>query len=219
MPGVIVWEGPSRIDGSPVVVIATWGSENRKTGPMVQTWILRSDVDPVSAVREGLDRSVCGDCPLRGEGFKRRACYVNVGQAPLSIYKAFKRGSYPRGETPLGVPVRVGSYGDPGALPAWVTRELIARAGSHTGYTHQWRERPDLAGMLMASVETLDGALEAWSSGWKTFRVVGKSEKMPKNREKSCPASKGVLCATCKGCNGKSYNRIIPAHGTGKVYF
>lgn len=213
MPGCKVWEGPSRIDGSPIVVIATWGSENRKTGPMVQTWILRADVDPVQAIRLDLDRSVCGDCPLRGEGFKRRACYVNVGQAPLAVYKAFKRGSYPAGMPPPGIMVRVGSYGDPGALPAYVTRELVSRAGAHTGYTHQWRARPDLAGILQASVETLTDAKEAWSLGWSTFRLASK----PVQGEKKCPAPRGATCEKCRACCGRE-NRILPPHGTGAKF-
>ena len=66
--GVVLYRGPSRLDGAPIVVVATGlqrPSENEKTGPMVQTWILRSDEHPVSAVHSGADASICGDCPLR----------------------------------------------------------------------------------------------------------------------------------------------------------
>lgn len=38
--GKIIWEGKSRFDGKPIVCIATENSKNRKTGDMVQTWIL-----------------------------------------------------------------------------------------------------------------------------------------------------------------------------------
>ena len=96
--GAIVWQGPSPIDGAPLVAVATGlrrPSENRKTGPMVQVWILRADLAPSDAVESGADASVCGDCPLRGLGFKARACYVNVGQAPQSVWRAYKRGVYP----------------------------------------------------------------------------------------------------------------------------
>ena len=54
--GYILWEGASLIDGAPIVVIATGfasRSTNRKTGGMVQTYILRRDIDPVSAVQSG----------------------------------------------------------------------------------------------------------------------------------------------------------------------
>jgi hypothetical protein len=35
----IIWEGPSRFDGSPIFVALTWQTDNQKTGPMVQSWI------------------------------------------------------------------------------------------------------------------------------------------------------------------------------------
>ena len=44
--GLVLYEGPSEIDGKPIVCIATLDSRNRKTGNMVQTWILRQDVSP-----------------------------------------------------------------------------------------------------------------------------------------------------------------------------
>ena len=38
--GYILYEGPSALDGAPIVVIATMETSNAKTGAMVQTWIL-----------------------------------------------------------------------------------------------------------------------------------------------------------------------------------
>ena len=38
--GYVLHEGPSPFDGQPIVSIATLHSSNRKTGDMVQTWIL-----------------------------------------------------------------------------------------------------------------------------------------------------------------------------------
>ena len=32
----------------------------------MQTWILRSDMNPLEAIHTGHDASICGDCPLRG---------------------------------------------------------------------------------------------------------------------------------------------------------
>src|SRR5215467_284479 len=61
--GVILYEGASMLDGMPVVAIAnriTDKSTNGKTGAMVQTWIIRSDVNPVEALENGSDASVCG---------------------------------------------------------------------------------------------------------------------------------------------------------------
>jgi hypothetical protein len=65
----IIWEGPSMLDGAPIIVIATGlaqDSQNTKTGNLIQTWIMRADVDPMRAIREGLDASICGDCKHRG---------------------------------------------------------------------------------------------------------------------------------------------------------
>jgi hypothetical protein len=42
--GVVLYEGPSELDGKPIVVVATFNSVNDKTGNMVQTWIIRSDM-------------------------------------------------------------------------------------------------------------------------------------------------------------------------------
>ena len=51
MNGMVVFEGKSRIDGAPIVVILTAlnGSMNTKTGHMVQSYIMRADIDPVKA--------------------------------------------------------------------------------------------------------------------------------------------------------------------------
>jgi hypothetical protein len=67
---VEVWRGPSPIDGAPIVMIMTGlspksPSRNSKTGPMVQTHIVRQDMAPVVAMMGGHDRAICGDCPLR----------------------------------------------------------------------------------------------------------------------------------------------------------
>lgn len=69
---VEAWRGPSPIDGAPIVMIMTGlsrkaseQSKNTKTGPMVQTHIVRQDMAPVVAMMNGADRAICGDCPLR----------------------------------------------------------------------------------------------------------------------------------------------------------
>jgi len=64
--GRVLYEGPSMLDGAPIVVIATGFAErsgNAKTGSMIQTWILRADVPPHHAFSSEDGASVCGDCP------------------------------------------------------------------------------------------------------------------------------------------------------------
>ena len=92
--GVVLYEGPSRIDGAPIVAIAcriTDASNNEKTGAMVQTFIMRRDIAPHEALKTGDDSSVCGDCPLRPINKGATRCYVRVYQAPLSVWNAYQR--------------------------------------------------------------------------------------------------------------------------------
>ena len=49
MPGSIIYKGPSKLDGAPIFVTAIHTSSNRKTGNLVQTYIMRSDMDPRDA--------------------------------------------------------------------------------------------------------------------------------------------------------------------------
>lgn len=47
--GFVLYEGPSVLDGAPIVAIATMSTKNAKTGAMVQTWILRANMAPLAA--------------------------------------------------------------------------------------------------------------------------------------------------------------------------
>ena len=142
--GYVLWEGLSPLDNKPLVAIAIMKSSNVKTGDMVQVYILRSDINPVEAVNNGEDFSICGDCPHRkNTKTGKRSCYVNVGQGPNSVYKSFKAGKYPRygytihGNLWRGKSIRFGAYGDPALLPSWLVKTMIMLTGlnTHTGYT------------------------------------------------------------------------------------
>ena len=67
MKHAIIYKGPSLLDGQPIVVIATYSNRNTKTGRVVQTYIIRADMDPRDASKTGADYSICGDCVMRGE--------------------------------------------------------------------------------------------------------------------------------------------------------
>jgi hypothetical protein len=114
--GIILWRGPSAIDNSPLVVVATKfnaASKNDKTGEMVQTYILP---DPHAAgivvngstpakindwLRATGAVSICGDCPhawkysAKAQGYEKGACYVREYQSPAAVLGAIARGSYP----------------------------------------------------------------------------------------------------------------------------
>lgn len=222
MTSSILYAGPSMIDGKPIVVIATDNSGNRKTGGMVQTWIMRADIEPHTALKTGDDSSVCGECPHRPAN--GGACYVTVFQAPLAVYRAFHRGSYRPFESGqyAGRMVRIGSYGDPAAVPTSVWREFVRGAAGHTGYTHQWRTADaDLATYCMASIDRPDELEAARAAGYRTFRVRLATDDKQRG-EAVCPASAEaghkVNCDKCGACSGTHGHRslsgiTIIAHG------
>lgn len=228
---VVVYEGPSRIDGKPIVVVATGfknKSDNPKTGVMVQTWIIRRDMHPGKALRTGDDKSVCGGCkhrPIRGG-----ACYVNVWQAPAAVWRTYRRRKYPKvtlgvlSEMCSGRNVRLGSYGDPAAVPLEVWDAMVAQAASHTGYSHQWKAGK-FAGVMkycQASVDTPEEYAAARARGFGTFRVKAAGDTAVLPGEFNCPASaemgKTSTCAACKACAGLTRTQpamvTIQAHGS-----
>lgn len=227
--GAILYRGPSLIDGKPIVVVATGlanASQNEKTGNLIQTWILLDFMAPHHAVKTGDDVSVCGDCvhrPVNGG-----SCYVKTFQAPLSVYNGVARGIYPYANDKValaalgaGKALRLGSYGDPAAVPLWVWEAFTSQAIKWTGYTHQWRKSDSaLSSYCMASVDSEDEASEAQSMGWRCFRVRASSEPVMA-KEVVCPASKEagyktdcITCGACMGTSGKAKASIvIMAHG------
>ena len=61
---MIIYQGPSLIDGSPIVAITVSQSGNTKTGNMVQTYIIRADINPLEASKTGADYAICGACRI-----------------------------------------------------------------------------------------------------------------------------------------------------------
>lgn len=218
-PGTVkVYDGPSMLDGARIVVLLTGlrrPSTNTKTGPMLQTWVLRYDVTPHVAQKTGADASVCGDCPLRPllrasrpDGL--RSCYVKTFQGPRSVWQHGRDlpVTPPEAVRALvaGRKVRRGSYGDPAAAPPWVWQALTSTPRD-TGYTHQWRGFPALARSVMASVHDAREARRARARGFRTFRILRKNER-PGPAEVLCPASKEAgartTCERCGLCNGST---------------
>ena len=228
MKNGIIYNGPSLLDGKPIVVIATYSDRNTKTGKVLQTYIIRSDISPLEASKSGEDFSICGDCKFRGtpttdpvrKQAVKRDCYVNLGQGPTIVYKAYKRGVYPVAKLALSSDtiqslgadriVRIGTYGDPAAVPSWVWDQLLKRCKSWLAYSHQSGWRPDIA---MQSADTMAEAVEHWKAGHRTFRVIADLGDLDKTKEILCPASKEagrrVQCTACKLCKGSSLAKSI----------
>lgn len=232
MKNLIVWEGPSPWNGQPIVAILTGlarPSQNSKTGKMVQLWILHADLHPLEALASGDDEAICGDCPLRGVRGKQRTCYVDVGKAPSSTWRAYKRGSHVRVSPHTaarlleGRRVRLGAYGDPTMLPIDVVETLISKADGWTGYTHQWANcDQQWRNMLMASADSVNLRRIARELGWRSFVLAN-------NRPDGaflCPSvASGRQCFDCLACGGTRFGAVaeaqdvyIPAHGPGAKY-
>lgn len=230
--GYILYEGPSEIDGAPIVVIMTGinGSSNRKTGSMLQTYILRADVSPLDALKSGDDESICGSCehrPILARSTGKAPCYVEVGKGASMVWQAYKRGRYAR--LPLHVVarliaarvLRLGTYGDPAAAPIRVWQAIVVYVAGWTGYSHQWRQLGiEWQMLVMASVDSESDRLDAKSSGWRTFRVSIGIDTQP--GEISCPASKEsgarttcIDCRLCKGTQIAAKDVVIADHGLG----
>ena len=228
--GYVVYEGKSMINGDDIVgILTTKKSDNEKTGDMPQLWILPKNVNPNEATKTGEDSSVCGECPHRhhlGGG-----CYVTVFQAPLSIWKAYQRGNYPKTNgwknEVIGRRVRLGAYGDPFAIPQDILNSITdASLIGNTSYTHQWKEDSSLKEISMASVDSLEEKQQAIENGWRTFRVMEENpsgEYLLDDDEIICPnVTKAINCADCGLCSGnkiQAKNIAIPVHGSKKKRF
>ncbi len=199
-----------------------------------------------------------------------RTCYVRLSPAegadeampPSEVWRAWKAGEFedycigdwdwiPRGwpgeqgyvayRGPL--PVRIGSYGDPAAVPTRVWAELVRYQKHWTGYTHMWRQYmhgerinepscgTDLRAYCMASVDTPEERAEAQALGWRTFFVmptfvggVDIKKLAVGHADILCPATdphpkRNTTCSTCLLCRGTSAPAPSiweVAHGTNK---
>ena len=145
-----------------------------------------------------------------------RRCYVTTWQAPLSIYKAWKKGNYPtltpkQAQKRLAYKkVRLGSYGDPVHVPLEVWNTILKFTLGTTGYTHQWKnlEYIGYSKYLMASVDTSEEMFQANVLGYRTFRVRKKNEEVQPN-EVGCLSDRNargtkklVSCVDCMMCSG-----------------
>jgi len=211
------------INNEPIVVIATLESDNPKTGNMVQIWFLLENHAPHHAVKTGLDAStVCQGCKFAsGNG-----CYVRTYQAPLSIWKAWKRGNYPSlfphqyTSVFTGRKVRFGAYGNPSIMPVSMVKAIASVSSGWTGYFHDWKTNPyanEYAKYFMASTETESSYRLAMSLNYRVFHV---SPDKPAGMQECLNTLQDTSCIKCNLCNGLTKSRApsiwIDPHGSGK---
>lgn len=220
--GYILHEGEQ--NGERFAVIATGfnkGSTNRKTGKMIQIYIILADVHPVAAVQSGLDAStICQDCPFAsGNG-----CYVNVGQGVASVWKSYRAGNYPHllakdfRKMFEGRSVRFGAYGNPTLLPLAKVKLIASVASGWTGYFHNWHSMHKATAKaynqyFMCSTETQDSYKLAKSLKMRVFHA---SPEKPEDAVECVSDSHGIQCIKCQLCQGwakKAKNVWINPHG------
>lgn len=217
-----------------IVVIMIIRSSNKKTGNMVQTYIIRKDVNPLEALKNGKDAAICGDCIHRGRFIKnektgkiewKRTCYVNVGQGVLQVYKSYIKGNYPKynphkhdvrlldksGNKRM---IRLGTYGDPAFVPLRVWEYLLPKFDGKTGYTHQWNKpwiNPNFKNIVMASCDSKTNVNDSNAIGYRSFIVVPHDYKVDKindmNAINCLSDSIGRKCEDCGICNGNEKNK------------
>jgi hypothetical protein len=175
-------------------------TSNRKTGNMVQIWFLLENVNPVDAVKRGIDAStICRECPFAAGG----GCYVNVGQAPLAIWKAYHRGAYGDlipahySNAFAGRKIRFGAYGNPTLLPLAMVKAIASVSSGWTGYFHDWKSNPLAHGysaFFMASTETENSLKLASALGFRTFHV---SPVKPAESLECLSETRNLECSQC----------------------
>ena len=224
---MILYQGPSEIDGKPIIAIMTGfnsKSQNSKTGEMPQVWIIRDGIHPVDALRTGQDDSICGDCIHRpkylGDDALRkwsRTCYVNT-MALSQVYKSYLANTYELVDLDelavklSGLNIRLGAYGDPAAVPIHIWDKLCAHCKS-TGYTHQWKRCDSrYAEYCMASCDSILDVVQSTAKGYRVYFVQTDSQVKQVSDIKLawCPASKEMgrvtTCSKCMACSGTRSN-------------
>ena len=179
---------------------------------LLQSWIIQQNLVPTEAAKKGLEKGICGTCPLKLS--QTGACFVNL--LPVNnIYRKYFAGSYSKfSANEIEVikryryPIRIGSYGDPTAVPFDVWKPIISASGGHTGYTHRWDNNEcdsRWKKYLMASVQSESEACIAQNLGWRTFRIIAPDAPLSEN-EILCRHTKdnATQCEACMLCDGKS---------------
>ncbi len=200
----------------------TGTTKNVKTGNVPTLW--------VGKTREQSYDS-CKGCKL----LETKDCYAQFG-TPSMAHKSMIRAADKGKDYSLKQALmdsrrsakmaRFGAIGDPGALPLdYITKAIAAvrKAGlDPVGYTHHWRDKPELAGVFMASCDDLSEVDDALAKGFRAAVVLpwdheGKFTTPGGAKGIVCPAmvKQGLTCNDCRLCDGSKRGPVIgfPNHG------
>lgn len=204
----------------------TGTTKNTKTGDVPTLW--------VGSTREE-SKASCKGCPLLDSG----DCYAQFGTPSIghgSMIRAARKGKRYTLKAALQTSkrsakmARFGAIGDPAALPMQYLRKAIKAVRSvgldPVGYTHHWRSKPELAGVFMASCDSLEDCDNAIAMGYRAAVVLpwdhkGKFTTPQGAKGIVCPAmaaeekGKSVTCNDCRLCDGSKSGPVIgfPNHG------
>lgn len=229
--GFIIYDGKSQFDGSDIIVIVTNSREAKlvkKIGLSYQTWIIKKNIHPLDAMRSRQDLGVCWNCPFKNVFNEdtqtlQGVCYVNLSGLS-SVYASYVAGQYNTEENySLGLNARIGSYGDPAAVPIEVWERLLSQVPSSTGYTRQWKNPKYAAykAFCMASCHNMTEYQQAVDMGWKAYIVRGEGEDLPQGAIE-CPQPSDpvrIHCHSCGLCDAKTGSVAAIVHGGGKKYY
>lgn len=160
-----------------------------------------------------LANSNCFDCPFRGylkcytHKFTQARGFVSSIKSILAKneIEQFDQSSFNRiVELCKGRYVRFGTYGEPTVLPLELVEAMVKVSSTHTGYTHQWQNKPEFAPYFMASTHSIWQAAVASKLGYRSF--IATKNMLDQSDAISCPASKEQgyksTCEKCGLCGG-----------------
>lgn len=225
MRSFIIYHGPAMLPyKGTVTAVAFESCDNPKTGHCIAVAILPGKgVDAMAARGKGRDLACCGGCVFRsiasgGNG----GCYVSplalMGYAGAASSAWTAADPYAMPACP-SLPMRLGAYGDPAAIPLDAFHRLMAwHTGMAWGYTHGWKHpnAQHLRTVCMASVETPQGQADAQAKGWRVYRIIPTAGDRKATGLPLCESAKGVACVDCGQCSGLSGSkggRAIVVHG------
>lgn len=227
-------------DGRNVFVIRRGKTANKKIAPqdqvVVQTYTfsieqleyIRRCVDeqakPSLKTFFSFDANNCLDCPLSGNSGSGK-CYTHKYMqfsGFVSMLKSICKEDLPtrldaemRGTICRWCEdtyVRFGTYGEPSLLPIDLVGDMVLKAKSWTGYTHQARKPWAQAyrAFFMASAHSDKDAVSIM--GWRSFVAIDKDDT---STGVVCPASKEsnyvsncAKCGLCSGMMGKGIKNV-----------
>jgi hypothetical protein len=226
---ILVYTGPSRYTGEPVIAWITLTSKNAKTGDMITLWITADHGAP--------SKAACGNCAQLDNG-----CYAQQGTPSMacrSSLRAIRRWqagadngtmdgralTLAQWRLVLGHAIlRNAGWGDSSALPAGIVSRLHTAAASVRAYTH---DPSQVLARSMLSVESAAAYAAGVAAGHRVAAVVpadtGKVGGMPVPAGAVvCPAistAGKVGCDRCTLCSGSDRptapHVLFPAHGPG----